>query len=476
MTAEQASFTSSLPEPNPATLDVETDVETDVEIDVETDVVERDAALSPINFNVADLVVGRRLQFPIYEPGGLLLLAEGSLVTARFKQLLVTRGIRAVILSQTDADSMASQAEPEACLPVVSQIDNDLAKKLDAMVDSGQLFMKDTGPPFRDRMIQHGTKGYSRERRELLLKEHTETCSALDAMIKAAVNGEPPSAEKIAAVVAHYMTNLTSDADCALDVARQAGHYAELSEHCLQMSLLGMAIGIEMGLAEEDIRNLGLSGLFHDWGMARVSPRIRNANRLITRAEFLEIQKHPIHTLEMLRAVSGIPSFVPLICYQVHERTNGTGYPRGRARDNIHPCARILHVADVYLALISPRPFRKPLMPYAAIECLLRQAREKMVDVDVVRALLQVLSLFPIGSLVRLSDGSTARVLRRNGSNYSSPIVLIVEDANGDPTDSLDESQVIDPSQHGLRIVEALSSPDRAEVGLSPDIQVLNRD
>ena len=462
MTAAQAPDTNAPAEPNQA-------------LEVANAGAEWDAAARQISFSVAELVVGRRLQFPIYEPGGLLLLAEGSIVTARFKQLLVTRGIRAVVLSQSDADGMKSQAEPEVCLPVISQIDNDLTKKLDAMVESGQLFMKEAGPPFRDRIIQHGCNGYSRERRDLLVKEHAETCSALDAMIKAAVNGEPPSAEKVAAVVAHYMTNLTSDADCALDVARQAGHYAELAEHCLQMSLLGMAIGIEMGLAEEDIRNIGLSGLFHDWGMALVSPQIRHASRLITRAEFLEIQKHPIHTLEFLRSVAGIPSFVPLICYQVHERTDGTGYPRGRERDNIHPCARILHVADVYLALISPRPFRKPLMPYAAIECLLRQVREKMVDAEVVRALLHVLSLFPIGSLVRLSDGSTARVLRRNGSNYSSPIVLIVEDANGDPTDSLDESQIIDPSRHNLRIVEALASPDRSEVGLSPDIQVLNR-
>jgi hypothetical protein len=164
-----------------------------------------------------------------------------------------------------------------------------------------------------------------------------------------------------------------------------------------------------------------------------------------------------------------------LICYQVHEKIDGTGYPRGRQRDKIHPSARILHVADVYLALISARPFRKALMPYAAIECLLRQARAKMVDADAVRGLLHVLSLFPIGSLVKLSDGSTARVLRRNGSNYSSPIVLIVEDANGDPTDPLDESQIIDLSQHNLKIAAALPSSERDEVGLSPDIQFLKR-
>src|SRR5437764_11964815 len=165
--------------------------------------------------------------------------------------------------------------------------------------------------------------------------------------------------------------------------------------------------------------------------MAHVDPVICNARRVLSRAEFLEVQKHPIYTLEILRTLSGIPNIVPLICYQVHERPNGTGYPRGRSRDTIHPCARILQVADSYLALTSERSFRQALMPHAAMECLLRQASDNLIDGDAFRGLLRVLSLFPIGSLVKLSDGSTARVLRRNGTNYQSPIVLIVEDKHG---------------------------------------------
>ncbi|HEY2253031.1 MAG TPA: HD domain-containing phosphohydrolase, partial [Planctomycetaceae bacterium] len=192
-------------------------------------------------------------------------------------------------------------------------------------------------------------------------------------------------------------------------------------------------------------------------------------------AEFLEIKKHPGYTLDLLKRISTIPDTVPLICYQVHERPNGTGYPRGRKSSSIHPGARILHVVDVYLALTSARPFRKPLMPYAAIECLLRQAKEHLVDVEVVRALLHVVSLFPIGSHVMLSDGSTARVLRRNGNNYSSPIVQIIQDADGEFTDLLDETQIIDPSAKDLKIVKALPATDREQIALDPRAVQLNR-
>ena len=433
---------------------------------------------STVNINVESLVAGRQLQHPIYDKENLLLLAQGSIVTPRFKQLLVTRGIRDVMLSQADADSMAApQADSNSGLfRATTQLDSALTQKLDDLVDSGHLFKETAGPKLKDRVVLQGCKGYSVEQRDALLTQHSQTCAELDNLIKAAAHGTPISGQEIAGVVASYLTNLTSDTDCVLDVARQAGHYAALAEHCLQMSLFGMALGIELGMSEIDVRNIGLSGLLHDWGMSQIPLEILDANRVLTNAEFLEIKKHPAYTLDLLKTISTIPDMVPMICFQVHERPNGTGYPRGRMKSSIHPGARILHVADIYLALTSPRPYRKPLMPYAAIECLLRQARENLVDVDAVRALLHIVSLFPIGSHVMLSDGSTARVLRRNGNNYSSPIVQILKDSYGDLTDPLDETQIIDPSAKKLTIVKAVPATDGEQIALDSHAVQLKRD
>jgi HD-GYP domain-containing protein (c-di-GMP phosphodiesterase class II) len=424
---------------------------------------------------VADLPVGRRLQCPIYDPQQVLLIAAGSIVTSRSKQLLESRGVREVLVSPADATVTAPGNASALSGRGVAQFDAGIANRLDELVDSGRLFNADSGPAFRDRLQQRGCQSYSHELRETLVARHAETCSAVDGLIKAAVHGEPLNGETIAAIVADYLTDLITDVDCVLETARRAGDYSELAGHCLQMSLLGMAIGIEMGLGEDDLRQLGFSGLLHDWGMALVDPRIRHATHVLSRSEFIEVQKHPIYTLEILKSASGIPRQVPMICYQVHERPNGTGYPRGRRRDTIHPSARILQVADSYLALTSPRSFRLPLMPHAAMECLLREATDNLVDGDVFRALLKILSLFPIGSVVQLSDGSTARVLRRNGNNYHSPIVVVMQDASGDPTDPLDESQIIDPSKQNLKIAKVLPDPNREEIGLTTEIQVLKR-
>jgi len=144
--------------------------------------------------------------------------------------------------------------------------------------------------------------------REALVARHAETCSALDVMIKAAVHGEPLSGEAIASVVTDYLIDLSSDVDSVLEMVRNGGHYSELAEHCLQMSILGMAVGIEMGMAENR---------YPPHRLLRTGPRLGEWHASIlsfampARAQpcrVLEVQKHPIYTLEILRTLSGIPT------------------------------------------------------------------------------------------------------------------------------------------------------------------------
>jgi hypothetical protein len=132
-----------------------------------------------------------------------------------------------------------------------------------------------------------------------------------------------------------------------------------------------------------------------------------------------------------------------------------------------------VQVADIFTALRSPRPYRAPLMPYAAMECLIRQAREHYVEPDVVRALLRIQSLFPLGSFVTLSDGSVARVLRSNRDDYTRPVVQRVQESNGKFSQP-QEGVLIDLRSSPLTIRQALPTPGTKEVaffeGLLPHI------
>jgi HD-GYP domain-containing protein (c-di-GMP phosphodiesterase class II) len=202
--------------------------------------------------------------------------------------------------------------------------------------------------------------------------------------------------------------------------------------------------------------------------MAYVPLDVRNATRPLSEIEFLEIQKHPIRTANILQKTPSIPDIVTLVAYQSHERPDGSGYPRGRDKKSIHAFARILLVADSYTAMTSARPHRRPMMPYAAMETLIRQAQQWRVDPPVVRNLLHVLGLFPIGSYVVLSDGSVAKVIRSNGEDFTRPVALRVQDAQGRRINDDDESAVVDLSTSEVKVVQALPTPGRDEIGMTP--------
>jgi HD-GYP domain-containing protein (c-di-GMP phosphodiesterase class II) len=204
--------------------------------------------------------------------------------------------------------------------------------------------------------------------------------------------------------------------------------------------------------------------------MLRVPPEIRNARGCLATADWIEITKHPIYSLEILQRIAGLPPVVPLVVYQIHERPNGKGYPRGRSGANIHSFAKVVQVADIYTALRSIRPYRPPLMPYAAMECLIRQAQNHDVEPDVVRALLRIQSLFPLASFVTLSDGSVARVLRSNRDDYTRPVVQLLQDSRGKAAESHKEGILIDLRESPLSIQQALPTPGTQEVALSGDL------
>lgn len=426
-----------------------------------------------VSIRVEDLIVGRKINNPIYDQNGVLLLAAGSVVNSRFKQLLRDRNMPDVAIHNDDAAAVSLSAafSGENTLDAGPGIfTTEMTDKLDKLIESGSMFVANTGPAMRDSMVVHGCKGYDQKHREQLFEQQQEFGESLDGMMRGALKGETPKGEDIAGMAASYLTQLTADADSVISAAAEAGKDETLSQHCLQMSLLGMAIGAELNLDENNVRNIGLCGLVHDWGMVRVQEKIGTWRRKLDPMERMEVQKHPIFSLEMLEEVSGIPSVVPVVCYQVHEQPNGKGYPRNRTQNMIHLFARILNVAHCYVSLTTSRQDRPALMPYAAMEYLLRQTNDKTIDPNPMRALLNLLSLFPVGSFVTLTDGSAARVIRRNENHYTSPIVQIIQTAEGKPADPMDPDNIMDLNASHHEIHQALPTPGKDEIDLTSEL------
>ena len=415
-----------------------------------------------IAVNTDALTVGYQLQHPLYGDHGVRLLSAGATVTPTVKRILADRGVESVRVHRDDASALLSDPAREKSGPIV-QVDSDLCEQIDDMIDSGLFSPGESGPAVRDSMVIHYRKAYDPKQRERLSSQHREACDGLNSMMRKAVQGDAVDGREVRQLAAASLESMTKDCEAAITVVSDADDKG-VSEQSLQTSFLGMAVAIEMGLDAESVRIIGATGLVGDWGMMHLPPGIRGVKRQLDERELFEIQKVPAFTANMLQKMSGLPRWVLPVAYQIHEKTDGTGYPRGRDASSIHLFAKILHVADLYTGLTAPGPNRRPAMPYATMETIMREANRTSIDVDVARALLRVLSLFPIGSYVALGNGSVARVLRRNGEDYSHPVVRIVVDAGGNRVAPDNENAIIVPSERYVEITQALPTPGRNEL------------
>jgi HD-GYP domain-containing protein (c-di-GMP phosphodiesterase class II) len=213
------------------------------------------------------------------------------------------------------------------------------------------------------------------------------------------------------------------------------------------VATLAIAMATKMGYGENALKDLALGCLIHDIGMLRIPKRIYQAKRRLSPREIAEITNHPVRTAETLGThLLSLSLSTIAVAYQIHERSNGTGYPRGRTASQIHQLAKIAGVADTFAGLAACRPHRDGLQPYFIMKKLLQGVAEGLFEADVLRGLLRTISLFPVGSFVRLSDGRQARVIRANDDSYDRPVVELATSGppqgNANVVDLLQESKL----------------------------------
>ena len=156
-------------------------------------------------------------------------------------------------------------------------------------------------------------------------------------------------------------------------------------EHTRRVAELAVAIGDELGLAPGRMRELALGGLLHDMGKLAVPDAILRKPGALTDEEFAAIRRHPGDGDELL-ADLGFSTRIRRMVRGHHERLDGSGYPDGLRGDEIDLETRILAVADVYDALVSPRVYRDA-WPVPRALALLREEAGVGFDARCVEAL-----------------------------------------------------------------------------------------
>lgn len=131
-----------------------------------------------------------------------------------------------------------------------------------------------------------------------------------------------------------------------------------LYSHSVNCCMLAMAFGTYLHLPESRIHTLGVGGLLHDVGMAKLPKDLLRKKEELTQAEMRQIQSHVQIGYKLLMPVSSVSLDVLKIVLHHHENADGTGYPQGLHADRIPYQARVIRLVDAYVAMTSERPYR----------------------------------------------------------------------------------------------------------------------
>lgn len=206
----------------------------------------------------------------------------------------------------------------------------------------------------------------------------------------------------------------------------------------VNVSILATKLGMGIGYHREALVGLALAGLLHDVGMLQLPESLLANPAKLGEEDRAKIRQHPEIGFQMLSKLGAQYAWLAQVAWQEHERWNGTGYPRGLKGEQIHEYARIIGIVDIFDALISPRPYRRRMLPYEAIRELLTAEKVSFPN-QIIKALVQQFSLFPLGTMVQLNTGEVGVVTQLNPRYPLRPVVSVNQGTSG-PAKAVDLS------------------------------------
>ncbi|WP_273851155.1 HD-GYP domain-containing protein [Guptibacillus spartinae] len=170
--------------------------------------------------------------------------------------------------------------------------------------------------------------------------------------------------------------------------------------------------------------DFSIGTMLHDIGKTVIPTNLLNKEDTLSDFEFHMIKSHATEGYNLLRA-KGFPKSISRYCRTHHERIDGSGYPRGLKAKSLTPFDRILMIADTYCALTSNRPYSKS---YTANEALLIMlGNSEQFDPTILQQLMLEIGVFPVGSVVSLSNGKMAKVVEINDYQPFASFVTYLE-------------------------------------------------
>ncbi len=330
--------------------------------------------LKKVHVKEGEIKIGKELPWPVYDAEETLLLQEKTIITSK-KQLniLLEKGLYRGH-TQTEIEQHQQQQEKEEKEQQLKTIiDNPFVMKVSCAVSAEQL-------------LQQLAKG-----------------KQVDVM------------ETIQFITKQIRNCCKNNANATLAAIHLSKGFSYAVLHPLHTAILCELLMSRLSFTEAQEQTVMAAALTMNVGMHELQDQLFSQTEPLTDSQKQAINAHPEKSVSILENSGITDKHWLTIIKQHHERINGEGYPSNLKADNIHQGAKVVALADMYAAMITPRAYREPVLAQKALKDIFNK-RGKTVDDQLAQMLIREVGVYPPGSFVKLANGDIAIVIKRAAS------------------------------------------------------------
>jgi HD-GYP domain-containing protein (c-di-GMP phosphodiesterase class II) len=285
-------------------------------------------------------------------------------------------------------------------------------------------------------------------------KAYGDAADAVGNLTQSVRNGGILNFKQAKRAIQNIVDLMMQDEPTLLGLTTLRCHDQYTHNHSVNVSLLSMALANRVGYPKVELADLGLAALFHDMGKSIIPLDVLNKPGEFTEDEWAAMRNHPtegVLSLTQLRGITNLPARMAAASFEHHMNLDYSGYPKLAAPWKLSLTGRILMITDCYDAMTSSRVYRRePMAPSKVLEIMFKKSGQSF-DATLLKLFVNCVGIVPIGSLVVLDSDEFAVVLKPAADKTAGerPIVKVIADAEGNPTDNGRELDLTEKDEAG---------------------------
>lgn len=244
----------------------------------------------------------------------------------------------------------------------------------------------------------------------------------LASLATVAAGDDPLSANGLRAIALHLVQELHRSDQLVAQVFVAHPVSSRLVCNAMNVAVLATKLGMGLRYTSEDLMDLAMLALVHDIGKQLLPKALVNKEQRLTSKEMDQLRTHPVIGQKIFKKLDERQWLAEVVA-QAYERWDGQGYPKGLKGTAIHEYAQVIGLANRFETLING----DGLTAHEAMRQLLTQEKTAFRG-SLLKTLVQQISLFPVGTVVRLNTGEVGTVEQTNPQHPLRPILRMAHE------------------------------------------------